>query len=135
MDSSTVVAFAHPTLRSAAIGMHAFISGWMVLNGVAHQVGIIWKAQHGTLRHDANVTSLLAIGMGLIAAGAVLSWGVGPLLRLGAPSVLPALLGVAVLGGVIAAVAMGYGFTFLMGSITLGTLDLCLLLAHRVANA
>jgi hypothetical protein len=131
----TTLSIAYPLLRKAAIGVHLFAAGWMLLNGVAHQIGVLYKAQQGTLAPSHAPGPLLWVGAGLIAAALALGAGAPSLLRPGAPSVLPAFGGLAVLGGVIAAVAAQYGFTFLGGSIALLSLDAMVLLAHRLMNA
>jgi len=130
----TTLSIAHPLLRKTAIGLHLFAAGWMLLNGVAHQVGVLYKAHQGTLAPQHAPGPLLWVGAGLIAAALALGAGAPALLRTGAPAVLPAFGGLAVLGGVIAAVAAQYGFTFLGGSIALLTLDALALAAHRLLN-
>jgi hypothetical protein len=126
------VDLAYPLLRRVALGFHLFVGGWLLLNGVGHQAHVLWKAQAGTLHADANLTSLLGIGAGLLVAGALFTWAYAPLTRGG--SVLPAFGGIAFLGVMLAVIASRYGFTFLGGSITLGLLDAGLLAAHAVAN-
>jgi hypothetical protein len=125
---------AHPLLRRATIGIHLFVAGWMLLNGVAHQIGVLYKVQQGTLAAHHAPGPLLWVGAGLIAAALALGFGAPALFRPGTPSVLPAFGGLAVLGGVIAVVAAQYGFTFLGGSIALFTLDALALAAHRALN-
>jgi hypothetical protein len=125
---------AHPLLRTLAVGVHGFAALWFVGNGVAHQIHVLIKARADTLKPGADVSSLLAVGAGLIIAGGVASYGLGPLTRATAPSIVPALLGVGVAAAVIAAIAAKYGFMFLSGSILISTLDLALLLAHATAN-
>jgi len=129
-----VLDIAHPVLRRVAIGTHLFVAGWMLINGVAHQIGVLYKMNQGTLSPAHAPGPLLLVGAGLIAAAIALSLGAPALLRSAAPSVLPAFGGLAVLGGVIAAVAATYGFTFLGGSIALFTLDALALAAHRFLN-
>lgn len=133
MDPSTALELAHPLLRRAALGLHDFAAGWILLNGAAHQAGVLWKFHAGTLAHRAELPSLLAIGAGLMVTGAVLSWTLAPL-ALARSSVLPAVLGLGLLGLVLGLTAARYGFTFLWGSITLGLVDLGVLAAHAVAN-
>jgi uncharacterized protein (DUF697 family) len=130
----TTLSVAHPLLRRAAIGIHCFAAGWMLLNGVAHQVGVLYKAHAGTLAPQHAPGPLLWVGAGLIAAALALGFGAPALFRPGTPFVLPAFGGLVVLGGVIAAVAAHYGFTFLGGSIALFTLDALALGAHRLLN-
>lgn len=130
----TALSVAHPLLRRAAIGVHCFVAGWMLINGVAHQVGVLYKAHQGTLGAHHATGPLLWVGAGLIAAALALGFGAPALFRPGTPSVLPAFGGLAVLGGVIAVVAAQYGFTFLGGSIALLTLDALALGAHRLLN-
>jgi hypothetical protein len=130
----TTLDIAHPFLRRAAIGVHLFVAGWMLINGVAHQIGVLYKAHQGTLAPHHAPGPLLWVGAGLIAAAVALGLGAPALFRPGSPSVFPAFGGLAVLGAVIAAVAAQYGFTFLGGSIALFTLDALFLAAHRVLN-
>jgi FtsH-binding integral membrane protein len=135
MDNTSAVAtMAHPLLRQVAVGVHLFVAGWMLLNGVAHQIGVLWKAQAGTLKDGASVPSLLMVGAALVAVGVVFGLTLPALRRAVDPSAVPALLGVGFLGLVIAGIASVYGFTFLTGSITLAVLDGGLLLAHHLMN-
>lgn len=124
-----------PWIRSLALGVHGFFTAWLLVNGVGHQVGVLWKAHAGTLRPDADVSALLAVGAGLIVAGGALSFSLGPLSRPIAPSSLPAFAGLGVLAAVLAATAIRYGFTFLRGSIALGVIDLGVLAAFAAAGA
>jgi hypothetical protein len=130
----TAIAIAHPLLRKLTIGTHLFVAGWILLNGVAHSVQVLYKAQKGTLAAHHDLTSLLLVGAGLIVAAAALSLGAPALMRAVQPSIVPALAGLGVFGVVIAGTAAVYGFTFLGGSITLFTIDLALLAAHRAMN-
>jgi hypothetical protein len=133
---NTVTAtFSNSLLRTMTLGTHGFMAAWLLINGVAHQVGVLWKARAGTLRPDADVSSLLAVGAGLIIAGGVMSWTLGTLSRASAPSSLPAFAGLGVLAAVLAAVAARYGFTFLRGSIALGVINVGLLAAYAVMGA
>jgi hypothetical protein len=116
-----VEALGNATLRKVAIGVHLFIAGWMLLNGVGHQIQVLWKAQHGTLKPEANVTSLLVVGAALLAVSAVFSVTAWPLTR---AQVWPALAALGFFVAVIAGIAYEYGFTFLAGSIVLASLDL-----------
>ena len=131
---TAIAAITHPLLRKFAIGTHLFVAGWILLNGVAHSVQVLYKAQKGTLAAHHDLTSMLLIGAGLVVAAAALSLGAPALMRAVEPSIVPALVGLGVFGAVIAAIAAGYGFTFLVGSITLFTVDLALLTAHRAMN-
>jgi hypothetical protein len=135
MDTITQVSWAHPMLRKAAIGAHVLLAAWLLINGVAHQVHVLIKAYQGTLKPGADVSSLLAVGAGLIVAGALASYGIGPLARPANPSLVPAFLSAALLALVLVAIARVYGMTFLGGSIALGLLDVALLTAHAVLNA
>jgi len=130
----TVLEIAHPVLRRVAIGTHLFVAGWMLINGVAHNIAVLYKMNQGTLAPSHEPGPLLWLGAGLIAAAVALSLGAPALFRPGVPSILPAFGGLAVLGGVIATMAATYGFTFLGGSIALFTLDALALAAHRILN-
>jgi hypothetical protein len=135
MDSTSAVAtMPHPSLRQAAMGVHLFVAGWMLLNGVGHQLGVLWKAHAGTLKAGSSVPSLLAIGVALVAVGVVFVLTMPALRRAVEPSVAPALLGVGFFGLMIAGIASVYGFAFLGGSMALAVLDASLLVAHHVAN-
>jgi len=114
-------------MQKVALGVHGFIAGWILINGVAHIVGVLWKARAGTLSPHLELGSLMWVGAGLLAAGTLLavSW---PALARG--SYLLPFGGVLVLGAVIAAIAHGYGFAFLGGSMVLFGLDLAVLLTH-----
>src|SRR5262245_39643898 len=135
MDTITQLSWAHPTLRKATIGAHVLLSAWLVINGIAHQIHVLIKAYQGTLKPGADVSSLLAVGAGLLVAGALASYGIGPLARPVNASLVPAFLSTALLALVLLAIARVYGTTFLGGTIVLGVLDLVLLTAHAVLNA
>lgn len=128
-------AAAFPLLRRAALGAHGLLTAWLLINGVAHEIGVVVKANAGTLRPDASVPSLLLVGAGLVLTGIFAAFGVAPLARAAGPSALPAFLGLASLAVVIALIAMEYGFTFLGGTIAVGLLDLVLVTAHVTLNA
>jgi hypothetical protein len=131
-----VNALAHPLLGKGAVAAHLVLAAYLLVNGLAHQIGVLWKWRAGTLAPGADLSSLLAVGAGLLIAGAAASWSVAPLLReSAAASVVPAVASVAVLAAVLALTAAAYGFTFLRGSIALAALDLALLVAHGLANA
>lgn len=108
------------------IGIHGFAAFWILLNGVGHTAGVLWKSSQGTLSPHLSTPSLLWVGAGLIAAGSMLAATFPSLLR-GAP--IPALGAVAFFAAVIAGIAHGYGFGFLTGSIVLAVLDGTLLAA------
>lgn len=133
MDSTTALDLAHPFLRRAALGFHAFAAFWLLFTGAAHQASVLWKVNAGTLAHRAELPSLLAIGAGLMVTGAFASWTLAPL-SAARFSALPAFAALGLLGLVLALTASRYGFTFLWGSIALGVTDLGLLAAHAVAN-
>ncbi len=78
MDTMTQISFAHPTVRQFAIGAHVLLAGWLLINGVAHEIGVLVKARAGTLNQHANVSSLLAVGVGLLVAGAIVAAGISP---------------------------------------------------------
>jgi hypothetical protein len=135
METVAQLPIAHPALRTAAIGAHVALAGWLLLNGVGHQAHVLWKNYRGTLRADHDLSSLLLVGAGLLVAGAVVSWSVAPLSRAAGASTLPAFLGTGLLALVLAAIARAYGTTFLGGTITLGLIDLALLGTHAALNA
>lgn len=114
------------SIAKISFGVHGLVAAWLVVNGVAHQIGVLWKANAGTLREGASVPSLLTVGAGLLIAGAVHSWTLGGLWA-PRPSVVPAFAAVALLALVVGATAAAYGFTFLRGTIALGVLDLVML--------
>jgi len=124
--------FSNPMLRSVTLGVHGFVAAWLVVNGFAHQAHVLWKARAGTLRPGADVSSLLAVGAGLIIAGGVMSWTLAPLSRASAPTSAPAFAGLALFAAVIAATAVRYGFTFLRGSIALWVIDVGLCAAYAL---
>jgi hypothetical protein len=132
-----VIAFAsNPMLGKSAVAAHLVLAAYLLVNGFAHQAAVLWKWRAGTLAAGADLSALLAVGAGLLVAGAAASWSVAPLLRdSAAASIVPAVASVAVLAVVLALTAAAYGFTFLRGSIFLGVVDLALLVAHRVANS
>lgn len=132
--STMALPVSHPLLRTATLGVHGFVAAWLLVNGVAHQVGVIVKARGGTLKPGADVSSLLAVGAGLIIAGGLSSWSLGPLWRAESPSSVPAFAGIGVLAAVIALTAMAYGFTFLRTSIALCVIDLAFVAAHTALN-
>jgi hypothetical protein len=132
MDTVTQISLAHPTLRQFAIGAHVVLAGWLLINGIAHEIHVLVKARAGTLAEHANVTSLLVVGAGLIIAGAIVAAGISPLAR--ASSLLPAFLGAGVLAAVVVGIALVYGTTFLGGTIAIGVIDAALLIAHAVLN-
>jgi hypothetical protein len=133
--NEALVDLAHPLLRRITLGFHLFAGGWLLLNGVGHQAHVLWKARAGTLHHDADLSSLLGIGVGLMVAGALFTWAYAPLSAAATrASVLPAFGGIAFLGVLLGVIASRYGFTFLGGSIALGVVDAGLLAAHALAN-
>jgi hypothetical protein len=132
--ATMTMSFAHPTLRSFALGAHGLLTAWLLINGIAHNAHVLYKARAGTLRPGANVEWLLAVGVGLIVAGGIMSYTMSPLMRSANPTILPALGSLGLLAAVLAGTAYVYGFTFLGGSITLGVIDLGLLIAHAMLN-
>jgi hypothetical protein len=134
MDTVTQISLAHPTLRQFAIGAHVVLAGWLLINGIAHQIHVLVKARAGTLAEHANVTSLLLVGAGLIIAGAIVAAGISPLARASNPSPLLAFLGAGVLAAVVVGIALVYGTTFLGGTIAIGVIDAALLIAHAALN-
>jgi hypothetical protein len=100
---------------------HGLLTLWLVGNGVAHQLGVLIGHWRGTLKHPEDFGALLAVGAGLLIAGAVASWAIAPLLRghLG-----PALTAVAVTAIVVFAIAMRFGWMFLGGTSLVALADL-----------
>src|SRR5437868_6811457 len=87
MTSSLV--FASSVHRTAAIA-HAVATGYLLINGVGHQAGVLWKARAGTLAGRHSLGELLAIGAALIVMGGLFSLSLGPLLSASRPTVAPA---------------------------------------------
>lgn len=104
-----------------AVGTHAVLAVWLLVNGVAHQIAVMIAAWRGTLRHPEDLDGLLLTGAGLLVAGALVSWSLAGLAR-GATGL--ALAGLGALALVVAIMAMRYGWTFLGGTTVLGVLDL-----------
>ena len=121
------------TIRKVALGTHLFVAGWMLINGAGHQIHVLWKAHHGTLKPEANVYSLLIVGAALLAVSAAFSVSGAALLKPGGP-LWPGFASIAFFAAVIAAIAATYGFTFLFGSIVLSTAALITLCAHAIAR-
>jgi hypothetical protein len=134
MDTVTQISLAHPTLRQFAVGAHVVLAGWLLINGIAHQIHVLVKAHAGTLNEHANVPSLLAVGAGLLIAGAIVAVGISPLARSASPSTIPAFVGAGVLAAVVVGIAVAYGTTFLGGTIAIGVIDAALLIAHAALN-
>ena len=109
--------------RKIAVGLHLFIAGWMFLNAFGHEAHVLWKWSRGTLRPELDLRSLLLIGAALAAVAVAFALSAPSLMRTPA-SFWPAYLAVGFFVAIIAAIARGYGFTFLTGSITLATLEL-----------
>lgn len=115
------------TLRAALI-IHLVNTAWLIVNGAAHTTQVLWKARAGTLKHGlADLHGLLAVGAGLLLAGAAYTYSAGGLMRAGTSLLWPAFLAAMVLAAVVAAMARRYGYMFLGGTITLGLLHLGLL--------
>jgi len=125
---------AYPTLRTYALGAHGLLMAYLLINGVGHQLHVLYKARAGTLKAGASVESLLAVGAALIIAGGIMSLTIGPLMRSTNALILPAFGAIGVAALVIAGIAYAYGFTFLGGTITLTVIDTGLLIAHAVLN-
>ena len=103
---------------------HGLLALWLVGNGVAHQVGVLIGHWRGTLKNPGDFGALLAVGAGLLIAGALASWAIAPLLR---GHVGPALASVAVTAIVVVAIAMRFGWMFLGGTSAIATADLAVL--------
>lgn len=78
--------------------------------------------------------SLLAVGAGLLVAGAAVAWSAFPLARAAAPRARLAFLVAGLLALVLAGIGAAYGSRFLTCSIALGLIDLALLTAHAALN-
>lgn len=61
-------------VHRVAIGVHAVLAVWLLVNGAAHQLGVMLGAWRGTLKHPEDLDGLLACGAGLLVAGALVSW-------------------------------------------------------------
>lgn len=131
----THASLPHPGLRRAAIAAHVLLAAWLLINGVAHEIGVLLKAQDGTLAPHAGVPGLLAVGAGLIVGGAAIAWSAVPLARSAAPTPLPAFLGVGLVALVLGGIGLAYGPRFLGGSIAFTLIDAALLAAHATAGA
>ena len=110
------------------------LAGWLLINGIAHEISVVVKSRAGTLNEHANVPSLLAVGAALIVAGAIVAAGISPLARSASPSTLPAFVGAGALAVVVAGIALAYGTTFLGGTIAIGVIDAALLVAPAALN-
>jgi hypothetical protein len=104
-----------------ALVTHGILAVWLLGNGVAHQIGVLLGASRGTLRSGADVDALLAVGAGLIVAGALVSWSIASLWR---GSGTFALGSIGVLALVVLAIAAKYGWGFLGGTSLVATVDL-----------
>lgn len=113
-----------PTLLRITIGVHAVLAVWLLVNGAAHQIGVLYGAWRGTLRHPADLEALLAVGAALLVAGALVSWSLAGLAR-GATGF--ALTSVAMLAAIVLLIAGRFGWTFLGGTTLLCVVDLVLL--------
>jgi hypothetical protein len=110
-----------PPFHRFALVTHAILAVWLLGNGVAHQIGVLVGAWRGTLRSGADVDALLAVGAGLLLAGALVSWSIAGLSR-GATTF--AMVSVGVLALVVLAIAAKYGWGFLGGTSVIGVVDL-----------
>jgi hypothetical protein len=115
--------------NTLVVGAHAVLAVWLLINGVAHQIGLLYGAWRGTLRHAGDLEAMLAVGVGLLVAGALVSWSLPALARGSAGFALVAL---ALLAGVVLAIATRFGWTFLGGTTALALIDLALLLVALV---
>lgn len=123
-----------PLLRKLSLFSQMGLAGWFLLNGTGHQLHVLWKAHHGTLKEGANTTSLLLVGAGLLAIGAAASFAVS-LVRSGGVSGFLAQTGVVALAAaVIAGIWYVYGTMFLTGSIAITAVSLVILLADAILN-
>jgi hypothetical protein len=102
------------------VGAHAVLAVWLLVNGAAHQIGVLWGAWRGTLRRPDELEAMLAVGAGLLVAGALASWSL-PALTRGATGF--ALTSVVALAAIVGMIAARFGWTFLGGTALLGTID------------
>lgn len=108
-------------LHRIALGVHGFLAVWLLVNGVAHQLGVLIGAWRGTLRQPEDLAALLAVGAGLLVVGALVSWSLASLIRGVAGPSLAALF---VLVPVVLLIAARYGWGFLGGTTLIAVFDL-----------
>lgn len=113
-------------LHRIALGTHALLAVWLLVNGVAHQLGLLLGAWRGTLRHPEDLGPMLAVGAGLLVAGSLASWSLADLARGATTFALGSLVALAI---VVVMIAARYGWTFLGGTVALGLVDLLALAA------
>jgi hypothetical protein len=113
------------SLMRITVGAHGLLAVWLLINGAAHQIGVLWGAWRGTLRHPGDLEALLAVGAALLVAGALVSWSLAGLAR-GATGF--ALVSVAALMAMVLLIAARFGWTFLGGTTLLCAIDAALLL-------
>lgn len=114
-----------PSWHRFALATHGLLALWLVGNGIAHQIGVLLGHSRGTLRNP-DVEGLLAVGAGLLVAGAFASWTIAPLLR---GHTTAALASVGVVAIVVVAIAMRFGWMFLGGTSAIAVADLGVLAA------
>jgi hypothetical protein len=68
----TAVRGAPPALWARVV-----LAAYLVINGLLHNIAVVWKARAGTLPEGANVPSLLPIGAALRVAGAGIARSLG----------------------------------------------------------
>jgi hypothetical protein len=119
-------------LHRFALVTHAVLAVWLLGNGVAHQIGVLLGAWRGTLRNGGELDALLAVGAGLLVAGALASWSLAGLSR-GASTL--ALVAVGVVALVVLAIAARWGWGFLGGTSVIATIDAVALTAFAMLAA
>jgi hypothetical protein len=114
------------SLMRITVGAHGLLAVWLLINGAAHQIGVLWGAWRGTLLHPEDLEAMLAVGAGLVVAGGLVSWSLVGVTR-GVTGF--ALTSTAVLAAIVLLTAARFGWTFLGGTSLLGIIDVVLLLA------
>lgn len=127
-------AVAYPLLRKLSVASQYVLAGYFLLNGVGHQLHVLWKAHHGTLKPGASAPALLLVGAGLLAIGTAASLAV-PWVRAGGVAGAVAQSGVVLLAAaVIGAIWSVYGPTFLVGSTFFTATAAVILVLDLIAN-
>jgi hypothetical protein len=115
----------------AAIVSHGLLAAWLLVNGVAHTVSILAKANAGTLRAAASVSGLTMVGAGLTVAGLLVAMSTRALFRNRASTRSASLWGawgsLAAVAAVLTAVGVAYGAGTLSGSLLWTSADAAVL--------